>query len=464
MRRFRIRGRRRIPRAPRRIAEIRLPTKEGALIRAELAKPLVRGCERSVLALIGLAKTTDHDCILVRQVVPIPDEAYFPMREGAAWSPLVTGQALSQGMRLGAGLLLIHAHPGSKAPRLSITDHVSFQTLLPRCIDLLPNRPHGSIVLGNGGAIGGLIWLPGRPPTEVVEVGEARWLKSPVVRHPQPPRLRPRRFAIYDRQEMLIGPDGQSLLSQTTLGVVGLGGGGSHIVQQAAHMGFGRLILIDPDRVEDTNLSRLVGAGPSDTGRLKTEVMEDLVRRVNPDVTVDTCAERFPSAAAIESVKECDILVSALDSYTARAEVQKVAWRFLIPLIDIGLGIRVNDDGALRRAMAIAGHMHVYLPGGPCMWCSDLVTEEKLSEERGGNAVPYVVGVSAPQVIHFNGLLASQAMVEAMQLVTGFIDDSERTGFLTYRGMRGEVVQAVPSRRPDCSTCATELGAGDTVW
>lgn len=98
------------------------------------------------------------------------------------------------------------------------------------------------------------------------------------------------------------------------------------------------------------------------------------------------------------------------------------------------------------------------------MWCSDLVTEEKLSEERGGNAVPYVVGVSAPQVIHFNGLLASQAMVEAMQLVTGFIDDSERTGFLTYRGMRGEVVQAVPSRRPDCSTCATELGAGDTVW
>lgn len=449
---------------PGRSLELCFPTHEGALIGSELEKPPVRGCERSVLALVGLTRMPNRDSILVRKVVVIPEDAYFPMRAGSAWSPLVTGAALSRGMQMRAGLLLVHAHPGDDAPRLSGTDRTSFEQLLPRCLDLLPEWPHGSVVIGDRGAVGGLAWLPGSRPGNLTAVDSARWIGSPIVRSPPLPMRTPRRATVYDRQEMLIGSEGQSMLGQATLGVVGLGGGGSHMVQQAAHMGFGRLVLVDPDRVEETNLSRLVGAGPSDVGRLKTEVMADLVRRINPDVAVDLCSERLPSAESIERVKACDLLVVAVDSHTARSEVQKVAWRYLLPLIDVGFGTRVRDDDGSGRIEAIAGHVHVYLPGGPCMWCSDLVTEAKLAEERGGHAVPYIEGVAAPQVIHFNGLLASQAMVEAMQVATGFLPFTGRPGFYLYRGMTGEMVRFFPERRQDCPICETELGAGDTVW
>jgi len=452
------------PGSARRGVELCIPIQEGQGIKEELAGPFVNGCERSVLALIGLSRTSELDRILVRMLIPIPDDAYFHAGGGSAWSPLVTGHALSQGMQTRAGLLLIHDHPGSETPRLSLTDRESFNLLLPRCIDLLPSWPHGSVVLGDDRTIGGRIWLPGGPPDDVRDVTKVTWLGSPLVRRPTPLDLRSPSSRMFSRQVLLIGREGQNLLRKTTVGIIGLGGGGSHIVQQAAHMGFGRLVLIDPDRVEETNLSRVVGASRADVGRLKTDVMSDLVRRINPGVAVVPCAERLPTSGSIELAKTCTLLVSAVDSYTVRNEVLKVAWRHLLPMIDIGFGATVRDDAASQLVESAAGHVHVYIPGGPCVWCSDLVSEEKLAEERAGQAVPYVEGVAAPQVIHFNGLLASQAMVEAMQLVTGFLPVADRTGFLVYRGISGELVRSAPERRQACPTCAAELGAGDTVW
>jgi len=67
----------------------------------------------------------------------------------------------------------------------------------------------------------------------------------------------------YSRQSFL-GPNSEELISKCTIGVVGLGGGGSHIVQQLAHIGFQRYVLYDDDIVEESNLNRLVGASAID--------------------------------------------------------------------------------------------------------------------------------------------------------------------------------------------------------
>src|SRR5437879_6710362 len=63
----------------------------------------------------------------------------------------------------------------------------------------------------------------------------------------------------YNRQSFL-GPSAQDIFSRAKVGIVGLGGGGSHINQQLAHIGFRGVVLCDDDRVEWTNLNRLVGA------------------------------------------------------------------------------------------------------------------------------------------------------------------------------------------------------------
>ena len=63
----------------------------------------------------------------------------------------------------------------------------------------------------------------------------------------------------YSRQSFL-GDNSEELISRCTIGVPGLGGGGSHIVQQLAHIGFQRYVIYDYDVVEESNLNRLVGA------------------------------------------------------------------------------------------------------------------------------------------------------------------------------------------------------------
>jgi tRNA A37 threonylcarbamoyladenosine dehydratase len=67
----------------------------------------------------------------------------------------------------------------------------------------------------------------------------------------------------YSRQSFL-GQNAEELISRCTVGVPGLGGGGSHIVQQLAHIGFKNYVIYDDDCTEESNLNRLIGAKVAD--------------------------------------------------------------------------------------------------------------------------------------------------------------------------------------------------------
>ena len=87
----------------------------------------------------------------------------------------------------------------------------------------------------------------------MVDVGERVWIRQRGASSP-----------IRDdhaRQVLAWGDDGQHSLANSTVGVVGCGGTGSHVALQLAHLGVGRLVLVDHDVVEQSNLSRLVGVG-----------------------------------------------------------------------------------------------------------------------------------------------------------------------------------------------------------
>ena len=85
-----------------------------------------------------------------------------------------------------------------------------------------------------------------------------------------------------DRQSFL-GPNSDAILDTTTVGIVGLGGGGSHVVQQAAHMGIGGYVNVDPQVIDDTNTNRLVGGTLADVccKPAKTGIVVRLARRLN---------------------------------------------------------------------------------------------------------------------------------------------------------------------------------------
>src|ERR1035438_8210647 len=140
----------------------------------------------------------------------------------------------------------------------------------------------------------------------------------------------------YQRQSFL-GEGSQAVIERAIIGIVGLGGGGSHIHQQAAHIGFQHYALYDPQTAEDTNLNRLVGGTVRDIGREKLKIARRVIRGLQPKAKITSIRERWQSKP--ESLMACDIVFGCVDSFQDRDELETFCRRHLILYIDIGMDI-----------------------------------------------------------------------------------------------------------------------------
>jgi molybdopterin/thiamine biosynthesis adenylyltransferase len=266
------------------------------------------------------------------------------------------------------------------------------------------------------------------------------------------------------RQLLIWGIEGQAKLAGAAITVIGVGGTGSHIVQQLSHLGVGRLLMLDPDTVEETNLSRLVGATPADIGRYKVDVAASLARSVNPDTTVAawpaSVLEIDPSALG-----GSDVIMSCTDGHGSRALLTELAQQYLVPIID--LGVEVQPGASASRA---GGGVRVLMPGGACLHCMGvldpaLVREEFLTEseralerDRG-----YLRGADdpSPSVIALNGLVASLAVMEVLDLLLGLFELGAQR--VIYRAEARSVRRVSAPSRDGCYVCGEHgiLGVGD---
>ena len=238
----------------------------------------------------------------------------------------------------------------------------------------------------------------------------------------------------YDRQSFL-GDRSQSIFSSTRLGVVGLSGGGSHIIQQCAHIGFQSYANFDPQALDETNLNRLVGCTAQDVENetLKVDIAERVIRGLQPDAVISSYPSRWQENP--EVLKTRDLLFSAVDSYQERHELEVLARRYMIPMVDVGMDVRENSNGTY----SMFGQIILSLPGYPCMRCMGFLTDAKLQEE----ARRYGDAGSVPQVVWANGILASFAVGVGIELLTNWTQSELPPLFLTYDGRRG-IVQSRP--------------------
>jgi len=228
----------------------------------------------------------------------------------------------------------------------------------------------------------------------------------------------------FDRQSFL-GPESDQVISELVVGFVGLGGGGSHAVQQYAHLGGRRAVLIDHDIIEASNLNRLVGGTLADVEKSlhKVDIAYRVIRglAVSPEVEVI----KAPWQAALEHLKGCDIIIGAVDSVVAKDELDSFCKRYCIPYIDIGMDVHKRDDGCL-----IAGQVVLTTPSGPCLRCLGIVRPEAITKEQE----KYGAAGSKPQVVWPNGVLASTAIGLLVQLVCPWHSKGPATNYLVYDG------------------------------
>ena len=114
------------------------------------------------------------------------------------------------------------------------------------------------------------------------------------------------------------GEDLQNKISSTTVGICGLGGLGSNIAITLARAGVGKLILIDFDKVDITNLHRQQYKA-SQVGMYKTEALSDNLAEINPYLESEIQTVCVTEKNAKELLKDCDIICEAFDNAECKA-------------------------------------------------------------------------------------------------------------------------------------------------
>jgi hypothetical protein len=251
----------------------------------------------------------------------------------------------------------------------------------------------------------------------------------------------------------------ETMLTEARVGIVGLGGGGSHAAQQLAHLGVRHFAIYDSDTMEATNLNRLVGGTTLDVAMKmpKTMISERVIRGVTPEADVARRPMRWQDDPA--ALRACNIVFGCVDTYRERWELQVFSRRFLIPYVDVGLDIlSVNGERPQMRGQVI-----VTVPGGPCMKCIHFLDDEALEKE----AARYGDTGGRPQVVWANGVLASTAVGLAVDVLTGWagVRPPLNVIYLSYDGNAGTLA---PDKRLKyvAQTCR-HFGDGDVgepVW
>ncbi|MCL2579424.1 MAG: HesA/MoeB/ThiF family protein [Oscillospiraceae bacterium] len=142
----------------------------------------------------------------------------------------------------------------------------------------------------------------------------------------------------YARNKSLISAMEQELLKNKTVAVIGLGGLGGHIAEQLARLGFGRLILIDGDIAEESNLNRQLFVTEEGIGRPKVDLAAERIDKVNDLVSFAGHHKRLTPQNGAELLAGADLVMDAVDSIPTRLDIEAVCKQLGLPLVHGSIG------------------------------------------------------------------------------------------------------------------------------
>ncbi|WP_439663829.1 ThiF family adenylyltransferase [Lentzea sp. HUAS TT2] len=430
---------------------------------AELSEHLfLDGDEHGAVILAGIADGPRGPRLLGRELLIATDGVdYVAGTFGyRALSPEFVRDAAVRAADEQLAYLAVHNHFGSTSVGFSPVDFASHERGYP-ALRQITGQVVGAVVFTPQAAAGDL-WLRDGARAELAEV---------IVPGNNLIRLRPRLAPAtvsdlrYDRQARLFGDQGQETFNRLRVAVVGLGGVGSMLVEFLSRLGVGHLVLIDDEKVEETNLSRLIAAEQTDVGKLKTDLASRNALRANPEITLEPIAERVEHPTARQALASCDWIFLAADTDAARHWVNETVHRYLIPATQAGVKVPVGADGTIGQIHAAT---RLLVPGKTCMWCDGLINSTNLAidmhpgEER--RLARYLDEVPAPSVIALNSVAVAEAVNHFMLAVTALHEDDTDTASILHRPRSRDRALVVSRQDPTCSACGLNgpLGRGDS--
>jgi len=267
----------------------------------------------------------------------------------------------------------------------------------------------------------------------------------------------------YDRNIRFFGKDGQEKLRRIHVSVVGIGGLGTHIIQQLAHLGVGKITLIDLERLELTNMNRYVGTRLDHVGESKVAIGKQIINNIDPDIQVKTISENLVSKCAFDSIKKSDYVFGCLDSEGARLILNELCLAYNCLYFD--LSSEIYPDSTL----IYGGRVCFISNTSGCLYCLGEIDVSEASRKLAG---PHIIDIqndiygvdikfldkAGPSVVSINGVIASLAITEFMAEATGL---RRANTLIKYYGEQGIVRKSTDKGLSDCYYCENIRGRGD---
>jgi hypothetical protein len=438
-------------------------------IAEELATAARDKDEAGAVLLAGIAASDDGLRLLGREVHWIPDHAY-DRRTPQSLSIRSAGyvDALARAEEQGDVPVWLHTHPGRSAdPRRSDHDELVDDQLQETFRVRSGSGLYASLVASPASH-----WFRftgrarsdnGALPIERLLVTGERWSLIPA-EDASTGSMLPVEF---DRQIRAFGGDVQQVLAQLRVGIVGCGGTGSAVAEQLARLGVGALLLIDPDRLSASNVTRVYGSSPADVGQPKAGVLAAHLGRIAPACQVDAVTATITDRDVAARLTGCDVLYGCTDDNAGRLVLSRLAAYYLVPVIDMGV-LLSSRNGDLR---GIDGRVTVLVAGSACLVCrgrvdlaraaaEQLSPDERSARQAEGYA-PELGGVE-PAVVAYTSAVASIAVAELLERLIGY-GPAPVPGEILLRCHEREIStnRAEPKPRHYCNPAAGLLGSGD---
>lgn len=352
--------------------------------------------------------------------------------------------------------LHVHNHGSDKSVEFSEVDYSSHARGYPALLDIVKGMPVGALVFGLRSLEIDFWWSTkerGRLTKCVVVGSRTRRLYSRPAKAPKT-TYQPS----VDRQVLFLGQAGQAELQKARIAIVGLGGVGSMIVQDLARLGVGELVLIDPDNLDETNLSRVVTAVAKDVPPklAKTELAVRYAKAVNPQVICTPVQDDVAFQDVADKLVDCDYVFLCADTMRARLVVNALVNQHLIPAVQVGSKILLDTDGMkIEQFYSVVRQMR---PGNGCLLCNELISSHRLAIEEKSQedwrVQNYGTETPNPSVITLNGIGASRATHDF--LLDFVATDLERPSAAYYRYdvFKGIWQRTNLRKDADCSECS----------
>ena len=428
-------------------------------------------------AVLGVSEVrTDRGVrLLVRELRLATDGVdYVPGEHGYRMlTPSFVRDAILDFSDDGLGYLAVHCHGGHDEVRFSPDDMDSHERGYPALRDIADGLIVGGLVFARN-AVAGDLWLADGSRAELTS---ARIAGRPIKTLFPRPRAIASTAAEHDRQARLFGDRGQEILECQKVAVIGAGGAGSLLVEYLARLGVGHLVVIDPERIETTNLPRVVGSLRRDAhtwltsarrpgwvqaigNRLathKVRIAKRVALQAQSGIRVEDVVGDIVDAGTAARLIDCDYIFLAADSMQARLVFNAIVHQYVIPGAQVGA--KVQLDKATGNVVDVFSVSRPVVPGFGCLWCNALISSAGLQEEALDAAARerqrYVddEAVPAPSVITLNAVAASHAADDYLFSVTGLLDEDAPHRWARFLPREADVEFGRPRTDVRCLEC-----------